>query len=229
MPRVKLLLDKKAVTSIGMAAYLGRRDLNPATVYGRMGNMEPAWDGVRDVIFQSNEETFAKEGAKAGFESWHNDYDFTRDQNYLDWKSGRVGHTRLMELTGYLRGQMTGVLGDHFERRTMNSFEMGSDAPTHPGSGVSGEDGINIPDPSGEDIGGLQAHDDDLSYVSPGTNLVKNRPAHTIFRITESDLDEICEQMLDHITHARRLGARFNVRPSRAADRQGHFVVRRGP
>jgi len=225
MPRAKLLLDKRAVASIGMAAYLGKRDLDPDTVYGRTGDLGPAWDGVREVIFQSNEATFANEGAKPGFPSWHTDYDFEPDTNYEQWKSWRVGHTRMMELTGYLRAQMTGVLGDHFEQRTMKSMEMGSDDPTHPGDGVSGEEGINIPDAAGEDIGGLQAHVDNDWYVSPGTSHVKTRPSHTIIRITDDDEGEIVEQILDHITHARRLRGWQRVVPSKAAGRQGHSVV----
>jgi hypothetical protein len=230
--RARFQMDKKAICSIGMAAYLGERNLDQGTVYGRTGNLTPAWDGVLKVIFASNEETWQKVGAKDGFQDWWSDYEFgfgAINSEYWAWKADKVGHVRLHELTGYMRGQMTGKTGDHYEYRGMTSMEMGSDNPTHPGEMLAGGSGINVLDPPGEDITSLQSHVPDLEYISPYRKQKIKRPAHTIFRFPDNEVDEICEQILDHVTHARRLKRPWRVMPSTSKDpmRQGHYVQRR--
>jgi len=224
--RARLQMDKKAICSIGMAAYLGEPNDDPATVYGRTGDLGPAWDGVLNVIFASNEETWEKEGEKPGFPSWESDYDYGRHGPYWQWKVDAVGHERLMDLTGYMRAQMTGKTGDHWEYRGRQHMEMGSRNPTAPGEGFAGEHGINLLDPRGDDITGHQAYAHNMQFVSPKKPWKPFRPAHTVIRFTESEIDELCEQILDHVTHARRLKRPWRVVPSRSSDpmRQGHFI-----
>ncbi len=213
----QLQLSARTVGRVGMVAYMGATDTDPGTLRGRLraGMPARAWEPVKQNVFEATKETFKKEGAKEGYEGWSDKV----YETYLDWKLKRGYGGALLVLTGRLRDQLTGRSSDHFELVRPKSLTIGSNYSVAGSSGQrsgpwSPVGGSVLPegerwsiDTDSEDVGGLMAEGTPATMLwdPVGENLVEV-PGRPMWRFTPRELDFMCENILDYMTCAARVG-----------------------
>ena len=177
MPRGRLRIPRAAIAQRGFAIYAQQ-------MQARAQDVSPAWDAVRDVIFASTEARFEKEGRRGGFRKWralkNNPSRWLDGLGYKDWKRLHFGDNPILELTGRLRDQLSGLSGDHYEVRSHEHMTIGSNLPVDSGEG--------------HDLGGIHA-------VGRKWPPMAARPP---FGITTTDVNDIADVLVDYVTGTSR-------------------------
>lgn len=196
--RASLTMQLADIARIGVLQYLGNgRDYDG--VAGRARNVTPAWNAVRDVFFQAERDLFENSGKTSEHPRW-----LPNNAEYEEWKWvwHRVPYGRPLELTGQLRAQLTQGTGNHYERATARSYEIGTNAPV--GSWSGQKEGISL-DVSGEDVGGLNA-EGGSSYQFPANSgrIFKAKEREPI-RITDRNVNDFSDVLIDYVFNAQRV------------------------
>ena len=219
--RAQFGLSLEEIGKLGVRKYLGDPRLGAAVFgpvghlpggYGggvihRIGDMRPAWDACRNIFFAAEAEMYATNGESGG-EAWA-----PNGGDYGAWKALNFG-TPPGVLTGRLRDQLTGASGDHYERSGTKYFEIGSDYPVSSGPGkatwpVFGQDHVWSTDSDAEDIGGLLAQGGSRYRKLDGT-LSESVSARPPISITEGNIDQFVEAIMDYVTQAPLTRGWFN-------------------
>ena len=219
--RAQFGLSLEEIGNLGVRKYLGDPRLGAAVFgpvghlpggYGggvihRIGDMRPAWDACRNIFFAAEAEMYATNGESGG-EAWA-----PNGGDYGAWKALNFG-TPPGVLTGRLRDQLTGSSGDHYERSGTKYFEIGSDYPVSSGPGkatwpVFGQDHVWSTDSDAEDIGGLLAQGGSRYRKLDGT-LSESVSARPPISITEGNIDQFVEAIMDYVTQAPLTRGWFN-------------------
>lgn len=109
--------------------------------------------------------------------------------SYAQWKAINYPGRKIMELTGKLRRQLTGVSDTAYQRRTRRTLSFGTNYNDFfgvPGRPRSGRDRTR-----GADLGGV---------LNDGRENYYPMEPREIFRVTEANLERIEDIALDHIT-----------------------------
>jgi len=177
MPRARLRIPKAAIAARGFAVYAQQ-------LRERAANVHPAWDAVRAIIFASTEDRFEKEGRRGDFRKWralsNKPSRWLGGLSYRQWKEENFPGNPILELTGRMRDQLTGLSGDHYEERSPFHLTIGSNLP-----GESGE---------GHDLAGIHA----VGRRWPPM------PARPPFGITITDANKITDVLVDYVTGTTR-------------------------
>lgn len=228
MTRAWLGLSLEDISRLGVAKYLGDPRFGssayqptgqlPGGAHGqggvvhRLQDLRPAWDACRTIFFAAEAALYASGGA-TGDDA---DPDIPWAPNagdYGAWKAAHYG-TPPGVLSGALRAQLTGATGDHYERSGNMFFEIGSDMPVSEGSGKReqaywGTKHTWSTDPDGEDVGGLMAQGGSQYWRIDGSisDPVVARPP---ISITEENIDQFVEAIMDYVTQAPVTRGWFN-------------------
>ena len=157
--RLAATLDTNAIAQVGLRRYL-------RTLSGRANDLYPAWNDVLNILYEAEQQLFAKEGQTEEHSKWEE-----LSPRYAAWKERHYPGMPILALTGRFSGSMTDPAGQHTEIRERRRLTWGSDHK------VSG----------GHDLGGLHAE---------GT---ENMPAREPIRITQRNVDDIADVIVDHI------------------------------
>jgi len=214
MARMWLGLDLEEIAKLGVAKYMGNPQLGVGGggVCGRLTDLRPAWNAVRQVFFQAEADLYASGGQTGD----HADEGIPWEPNlgdYGDWKAVHFG-TPPGVLTGRLRAQLTGQSDDHYERDGPHFFEIGSDAPVGDWSGKRempywSTKHVWSSDSDAEDVGGLMAQGGSQYWRIDGTisDPVDPRPP---ISINEDNVDSFVEAIMDYVTQAPVTRGWFN-------------------
>jgi len=180
MMRGRLRIPRAAIAQRAFAQYA--QQLN-----ARLADLRPAWDAVRAIIFASTADRFEKEGRRGGFRKWralsNTPNKWCDWMGYKDWKMLHFPGKPILQLTGRLRDQLTGISGDHFEWRERSFMMIGSNYPVDSGEG--------------HDLGGIHA----VGRRFPPM------PARSPFGITITDEKNIVDAIVDYVTGTSTSGA----------------------
>jgi len=193
--RTTATLDTNAIAQVGLRRYL-------RTVSGRANDLYPAWDSVLNVLYEAERRLFAREGRTKEHGKWE-----ALSPRYAAWKKKHYPGMPRLVLTGRFSGSMTDPSGQHAEIRQRRRLTWGSDRK------VSG----------GHDLGGIHAEGrqrgfagwkitgwEQLPYrakLSPiieriETSTTKHTsymPAREPIRITQRNVNDIADVIVDHI------------------------------
>jgi len=184
-----------AVARIGARRYL--RWMN-----GRARELYPVWDKVLDVLYEAEQRLFAQEGQTEEHRKWKG-----LSPRYSAWKKKHYPGMPTLTLTGRFRGSMTDPSGRHAEIKEPQQLTWGS---AHEVSG-------------GHDLGGIHAKGRQAGFAgwritgyeslpyrhgpSPiierietsATKHTSYMPAREPIRITQHNIDDIADVVVDYI------------------------------
>jgi hypothetical protein len=159
-------------------------------VRSRADDVSCAWDAVLRVICEAEERVFASEGQTSEHPRWADLSDrpirFHGGLGYVTWKAENDGRG-ILELTGKLRGQLTGLTAGHLWRAPQH-LEFGSDYETF--SGVPGRPRSPLDRTAGNDIGGMHAEGRKNYYPMP-----ERMP----MRLVKRNVNDIADRMMDWV------------------------------
>lgn len=178
MPRGRLRIPRSAIAQRGFAQYARE-------VRERARNLHPAWDAVRAIIFASTADRFTKEGRRGGFRKWRalsrKPSNWLGGLSYREWKDENFPGQPILQLTGRMAYQLTGLSGDHYEERSSQHLTIGSNLPVDSGEG--------------HDLGGIHA---------VGRQTHPAMPARPPFGISITDANDITNVLVDYVTGTSR-------------------------
>ena len=190
---VTLEIDAADIARIGLRQYLrGMRD--------RARDFRPVEGAALDVIFEHNFSQIMSEGA-AGGEEWA-----PLSKRYEEIKSEVFAGRGLLRLTNHLMRQLSGLSGDHYERRMRTKLVMASNLPIKWSGGQDDLAGLMQSGRPGDPtfagpplVGPAHSVRGWHDWVRPGSRRVPPMPARPPLVATEGEAEELAEIFANHV------------------------------
>lgn len=153
--RATVVLDTNAIAQVALRRYL-------LTLNERSQNFYPAWNSVLNILYEAEQQLFAREGRTSEHGKWEE-----LSPRYAAWKAKHYPGMPILTLTGRFRGSMTDPSGQHTEFKQPRRLVWGSDYKVSGGHDLGGihAEGRSPHMPAREPIRITQNNVDDMADV----------------------------------------------------------------
>lgn len=189
-----LTFNAEDIARLGMVAMLRQ-------IRDRARDFRPLWPTALDIMFEHEAKLFSTEGASGDEGKWA-----PLTKRYAEIKGLLFPGRKLLNLTGKLVRQLSGLSGDHFEKRTKSRLIMGSNYPIKWKGGRDDLGGLMMSGRAGDALmpvegprGPAFAVRGWRDWVAPGDRRVPPMVERPPISISDSLVDELADVTLNYL------------------------------